>query len=97
MLPFPRLGLRTAGGFAEEQSDVKWVREQMEKEHLACLGSSVAGSHPCRKRLESIDFPRGWEGSASLVTGRPSGREVVLLSLCTSKRSLPHFSIFLTI
>lgn len=39
------------GRFAEEQSDVKWVREQMEKEHLACLGSSVAGSHPCRKCL----------------------------------------------
>lgn len=25
------------------------------------------------------DFPRGWEGSASLVTGRPPGREVTLL------------------
>ena len=75
---------------------MKWVREQMEKEHLACLGSSVAGSHPCRKCLESIAFPCGWEGSASLVTGRPSGREVTLLSLCTSKRSLPDFSHRLT-
>lgn len=42
-LASPSLGWRTAGGFAEKQSDVKWVREQMRKENLTCLGSFVAG------------------------------------------------------
>lgn len=45
-----------AGGFAEEHSDVKWVREQMKKGNLMCLGSSVTGGHPCGKSVESPDF-----------------------------------------
>lgn len=45
----PSLGRRMAGGFAEEHSDVKWVREQMKKGNLMCLGSSVTGGHPCGK------------------------------------------------
>lgn len=34
---------------AEGHSDVKWVREQMKKGNLTCLGFSMAGVYPCEK------------------------------------------------